>query len=731
MMKKLITAAFILVLVLTSCNPGKFPTQGPTLPPPQVNTTGVPDGHAAASAFLDLWVKQDYAGMYDQLNDTSKRAITKDDFTKKFNDTAISLTQQSMDYTIQSVITDTTSAKVAYNLTYKTALFGDIKTTTEMTLNLENGAWKVQWDDSIILAELKGGNHLSLDAKVPARGEIYDQNNNVIAGTTDAYAIGIQPGTIKNEEGFIFQMEDLTGMTKQAIKDLYKNAQPDWYIPVGEAPAALIDARMDTLSKVGGFRLTPYNTRLYYDNGVAPQVIGYTLFISTDQMQEYRLKGYKGDERIGAAGIEKWGNDYLTGKIGGDLYIIDPAGNIVTRLASTPSLPADNIYTTLNYDLQVGAQKSIAGFNGAVVVIERDTGRVLAMASSPGYDPNMFDPHNANVAYGKDVTANQDNPLLNRAAQSSYPLGSVFKIITMAAALESGLYTKDTTYMCGLDFTELQNETLYDWTYDHKVPASGLLTLPQGLMRSCNPFFWHIGLDLYRQNRPKDVSTMSRAFGLGSATGIGAVAEDTGSIPDPVDEGDAVQLAIGQGSMLVTPLQVVDFVAAVGNGGTLYKPQIIQKITTLDGTSVTEFKPEVRGTLPVKPENLKIIQDAMRSVVINPRGTAYYAFLGMANIPIYGKTGTATTSNGKPHAWFAGYTDAQQKDKPDIAVVVLVENGGEGSEIAAPIFRRIIEYYFNGRPSTRYPWETDFFVTQTPTSSSGTLVPTATTQPSQ
>ncbi len=693
------------------------PAGGNSLPTPYVNVTHATDPQSAAKAFLDAWQSENYAQMYGMTSTLSQDAISATDFANRYKQAADSLTLQKLDYSItSSMVTSPTAAQIAFRAVYHTALLGDI-TRDNMVMNLSwnQNKWTVQWEDGLILPELHGGNHLQLDIKTPARGNIYDSNGHAIASQSDAVALGIVPGEIGNgQEGALLTiLSRLTGKNTDAIKASYKYAQPDWYIPVGEATVDAFNSEKSALNDLGGWRATPFRTR-YYDGPVAPQAVGYVQAITPEEMDQYRREGYAGDERVGASGLEKWGENYLAGKHGGTLYVVDPSGQIVTRLAQSDPQAADSMYTTLNKDLQIGAQKSLGGFNGAIVVLERDTGRVLAMASSPGFDPNLFEPANYNSSYllGQ-MLSSQDQPLLNRAAQGVYPPGSVFKIITMSAALESGLYTAASTYNCGHEFTELAGLTLYDWTYSWGFPPSGLLTLPEGLMRSCNPFFWHIGLDLFRNNHPTAVTDMAHAFGLGSATGIGQIAEATGDIPQPLTDGDALQQAIGQGAMQVTPLQVADYVAAVGNGGTLFTPQLVDKITTPDGNPVYSFKPEVRSKLPISPENLKTVQDAMRSVVQNTRGTAYYTFLNMG-IPIYGKTGTAETADN-PHSWFAGYTNAKNPDKPDIAIAVLIENAGEGSEIAAPIFRRMVELYFYGKPISLFPWEASYYVTRTPT----------------
>ena len=228
-------------------------------------------------------------------------------------------------------------------------------------------------------------------------------------------------------------------------------------------------------------------------------------------------------------------------------------------------------------------------------------------------------------------------------------------------------------------------------------------------MRSCDPWFYHIGLTLFDQGLAAAVSDMANGFGLGQLTGIEQIEEEAGQIPVPTSYTEATSLAIGQGGTLVTPLQVANFIAAIANGGTLYRPQLVENVLPVSGDAEQVFRPEALGTLPLSTENLQIIQEAMRSVTENPRGTAY-SRLGTFAIPTAGKTGTAESGTQDPHAWFAGYSLANLPDKPDIAVAVIVEYKGEGSVWALPIFRRVMEIYFFGSPQSIYPWESSFGV---------------------
>ncbi|HTP00698.1 MAG TPA: penicillin-binding transpeptidase domain-containing protein [Anaerolineales bacterium] len=743
----------VLVIVLGACSRSSGNTPGPagtgtaamTGTPPEVNITHAPDAGPVMKAYLEALQKNDFASMYGVLSSSSQDVLKQDDFVKKYTDALDSLSAAKLDYQILSETKNPNAAQVGFRIVYHTALFGDIARDMNAHFNMEQGQWRLQWDDGLILPELAGGNLLKTDYQIPSRGDIYDQNGLPMVTQKDAYALGITPGQLggKSEGVLVAELAMLCHKTVDSIKNAYANAAPDWYVAICDSAADETQGILDL--NASGLTVTPYSSRFYLDQGIAPQVVGYASLIHKEDIEEYRRNGYRGDEKVGQTGIEKSMEQYLAGKHGGTLYVVDPNGQIVSKLGSTDPQPADSVYLTIDKNLQEEVQKTLMSFTGAAVVMERDTGRVLAMASSPGYDQNLFDPNNFNSGYLLgDLMNDQNQPLVNRAAQGQYPLGSAFKPITMAAALESGLYLPQTTYDCQYDFTELQSlggPVLHDWTWEHcqdriasgkecntsDSQPSGLLTLQEGLMRSCDPYFWHIGLDLYNNNRAGDIASMAKAFGLGSATGIDAVAEATGNIPVPTEPIDATNEAIGQGDVQVTPLQVARFVAAIGNGGTLYRPQLIEKIQPVNGDPVKSFKPEAAGTLPLRPDNLKAIQESMQMVVKDPRGTAYYRMLGL-DLPFAGKTGTAQTGPGlKPDAWFIGYTDdAANSGKPDIAIAVILENQGEGSDWAAPVFRGIVQSYYYGSIQT-VPWFGPFDNPYTPTPFGG--VPTKTPRP--
>jgi len=735
-MKKRRTLIFLLVL-LVGCNKsnpeatqtGEF-TPTPGLATPVVQTTQTPDVETTAVDYLNSWKDSNFQAMYELLNPVSQARISEEEFSQLYHDFAVELALESLDYRILSSFIDPAQAQVAVSVDYYSRLIEGLSREIILMLTLADGEWKIEWSKALIFPELEGENQLRLTRIVPSRGNIYDRNGRVIVAYAEAVSLGITPSQIdpEQEENLLKELDRDLDIPWQVIAAMYEDFPPgvDWYIPLGAISMDTIEGRLGILYSytTTGLLLRTFEGRYYFNGGVAPQSTGYVRWIQEAEEDDYRILGYSRDEKIGGQGLEKWGEPYLSGDRGGILFVVDAEGEILSRLAQSEAGPASEIYTTIDKEFQLKVQKALYGFNGAIVVLELDTGRVLAMVSNPHFDPNAFNSNyfNSNLLLQEYYKTDQKPPFLNRVTQGLYPLGSVFKIITMAAGLESGEYQESDKYTCDYFFEELAGVTLTDWTYEHfleddKTPPSGVLTLTEGLMRSCNPYFWHIGLDLYRKGLTDAVSEMAKGFGLGSLTGIETLEEEAGNIPVPQSELDATNLSIGQGETLVTPLQVAQFIAAIGNGGTIYRPQFVESIRTSGGEEIFSFEPQAVSELPISSSNLNIIINAMVQVVDNPRGTAWHRFKGF-NIPVAGKTGTAESGSGESHAWFAGYTNNQNENKPDIAIVVIAENAGAGSEVAAPIFRRVVEQYFN-QVLRYYPWEAEIGVWYVPDPENG------------
>jgi penicillin-binding protein 2 len=730
---------------LSACSSGVINVPGiPTdtsLPPPPVTIVPVPSVDAALRAYLDSFKADDYNTMYSLLSKVSQDANPLENFAVRNRDALNVMSAGSFDYEVLSSLVNPYSAEVAYRVTYHTALVGDIQRDLVARFSLENGEWKLNWEDGLILPEMAGGNILQMDYSVPSRGNIYDSDGDALAAQATAYAFEIIPGNVTDDSRgtLLSEVRNLCGISMEALDQEILNTPAQFSIPLCQA-SEQESQRIRSIAP-SGLQWTEYNSRYYFEQGVGPHVVGYTQLIPAEEIEAYRRQGYRGDEIVGRAGIEQWAEQYLSGQHGGTLYVVDPdTGTPVTKVGESQPKAADAVYLTIDRNLQYYTEQALKGFTGAAVVLERDTGRVLAMASSPDFDSNAFQQNNPNQ--GAELANLIPGSLLNRAAQGQYPLGSVFKLITMAAGMESGLFVPESTWDCQYEWTRLSDRIRHDWTWQHcqdrlarglecntpdSVP-SGVLTLPEGLMRSCNPFFWEIGYTLYQNNRANDIANMARSFGLGSATGIEQIPEESGRIVDPPTDIDVVNQAIGQGEVQVTPLQVARFIAALGNGGTLYRPQLVEKIEPVEGGDpVLIFKPEAMGTLQIQPFRMEVIKKAMIDVVADQRGTANFRLRGL-RIPVAGKTGTAESGSGDPHAWFAGYTMAgDSTGKPDIAIAVILENQGEGSDWAAPVFQRIVETYYSGSPQTVLWFESTFGVTETPTPLGG--IPTETPEP--
>jgi penicillin-binding protein 2 len=440
-------------------------------------------------------------------------------------------------------------------------------------------------------------------------------------------------------------------------------------------------------------------TRSYREEIIAPHVVGIVGPIAAEEVDLWREQGYSGDEMVGWIGLERWGESYLAGQPGARLEILTEDGQQIAVLADRLARESSSLYTTFDRTFQKEVQEILGKRLGAIAVLEAKTGRVLALATYPSFDPNPFA---GGISQGQwqALQADYRRPLVNRATQGTYPPGSVFKTVTMAAGMEDGGLSASSVFLCRGTWTGLgPNWPKTCWARN----GHGNISLEKALTVSCDITFYQVGLLL--NGVGQDVlPRYARAFGFGAPTGI-EVEEDPGLVPDPAWKiqtkgegwapGDSVNLAIGQSELLVSPLQVAVMMAAVGNGGTLYRPQVVEMIASDPSRPDWSLGPIATAQLPVSAETLNVIQESLYRVTSAPEGTAYQAFKGL-DLAVAGKTGTAESGQEDPHAWFAGYAPA---DDPEIAIAVVVEHSGEGASYAAPLFRAVVEAYFKIEPT--------------------------------
>ena len=704
MNNKLIRLLTLLILLLGACRPAPSTTAPtPSTPSPPATDTPIPDpppASAACAAFLDAWDARDYASMYDRLSPDSRSEIEQDAFSERYEGALRAASVLTVTTRMLSSYQEATEAQVAFEIRLDTALVGELITDTVMSLSLQEGQWWVDWEPGLIWPQLAEDRYFWMEYNIPARANIYDRDGRGLAAEGRIVTVGVIPGQIEDEGALLSALSQVTGLSAEEIRERYEGKPTDWRIPIADVPAEISVEHNDLLSAVPGIYREEKKGRVYPHHGVASHVVGWVAPMPAEQLDIYRRKGYRGDEWVGVSGLEAWGEDVLAGHHGGQLNVVTASGQWVATVAEREAQPSRAIYTTLDRDLQQQVQSILGDRKGAIVVLDANTGAVLAMASGPPFDSNAFTGPTRAIERTQ-LLSDPRNPLFNRATQGTYPSASVFKIVTMSAAVEEGGMNPSQSFFFCPGYWEGLGPSARKGCW--KEDGHGDINLEDGLTASCDVVFYSVGQHL--DGVGQDIlPRFARGFGFGSPTGIEGVIEQGGLVPGPdwkseiLGEGwwvgDTVNLSIGQGYLLVTPLQSARMIAAVGNGGTLYRPYVVERIAGA-GDDVPEqvFEPEAVGELPVSGEHLRAIQEALLGVTTEPIGTAPHRFEGL-EIPVAGKTGTAEVGgeDSMPHSWFAAYAPA---DRPEIAIAVIVENAGEGSTVAAPMTRQVVEAYYD------------------------------------
>jgi penicillin-binding protein 2 len=473
---------------------------------------------------------------------------------------------------------------------------------------------------------------------------------------------------------------------------------------------SLIKARIENIE--GGLvAVKPY--RAYPQSETLCHVIGTLGEVSKEDLAKGARMGYKPGDLLGKSGVEKEYEGFLRGQDGWERIEINAGGKQVGLVGKKPPRAGAEVTLTVDASLQRRIEEVFIHRAGSVVAMEPDTGRVLAMVSKPGFDLNLFSPSISEREW-KALQADPLHPLENRAVRGAYSPASAFKMIVAAAALAEGLMVPEETVECkGL--LELKNKTFRCW--DRK--GHGHVNLRRALVESCDVYFYELGLRLGADR----IARYASYFGLGKPTGIGLPQELPGLVPSAawkkrtygsiIQDGETVTLAIGQGYLVGTPMQMAVMTACLANGGRIVAPTIVDRIQGADGRIVFKHSPAVLGRVPVSPKHLALLKEAMIGVVSERKGTGRKC--AIPGFRIGGKTGTSqviSTRNRsieeekapyheRAHAIFVAFVD----DKPKkLALVVVVEHGGGGGASAAPIARKIIAHYY-GVPDPGNPRE--------------------------
>ncbi len=685
-MKRLCRLIVLLIIAGCSISPGDATVTPAPTPTPLLTA------EETARAFLKAWSESDYIAMYALLAPSRQETTSAADFVARYKGIA----QEALFKAVKTNVLFTTEngdeTQVKFAATIEMHVVGTVQQENVMALRRENGRWGVLWNPGLIFTQLTSG-RVRFTPLASARADIFDRKGRALTLDQHQVVVEVVPVEFKSENAVLNNLARVLGQSPANLKALYAKYPGDWRTPVGTLTPEQVKTNLELLALAGIHTETTKEVRAYPRGTLAAHALGYVGQISGEEIAQMQSKGYREGDIVGKSGLELWGEAYLAGTRGGRVEIVAPDGKVSATLAAAPAKQSQNIYSTLDLDVQEIAEKALGARVGAAVVLEATTGAVLALVSHPAFDPNKLS-QKLTPAELRALLNDPNDPLVNRATQGAFPPGSVFKVTSYAAALDKGGYLptngfEDPGYWDGLG----PNFRKFCWIYEDTKRGHGKISFAGALVQSCDVVFYQVGQRLDQIDRNL-LPNYARAFGLGAKTGI-EIGETAGSVPDPTQDpwrpGDPINLVIGQGSLLTTPLQIANMLAAVGNGGTLYRPRLVGKVSSLADGSEKIFAPEVKAKLPSPAGTLASIKDALRRVTTDSSGTAYSAFRG-ARVVSAGKTGTAEVfKEGEPHSWFAGYAPA---DNPRLAIAVIVEHGGEGSKTAAPIFREIVDKYF-------------------------------------
>jgi len=559
--------------------------------------------------------------------------------------------------------------------------------------------WYLQVLEGGRFQEASDKNRIRIRPIAAPRGILFDRNGLPLVDNRPAFTLSLIPRELERDldkrDATLGRLAVLLQIPFQELQDAVAKVSSDSFLPV-RIRRGLSIADMQKVEEwkleLPGVIVEVEPQRVYPNSRFAAHLLGYVREANDEQLKQGR---YRRGDMVGQTGLERLLDEFLRGKDGGERIEVDAMGRPVRLVQSTEPHPGAQVVTTVNRRVQEVAEKLMEGKTGAVVVMDPRNGDVLAMVSTPAFEIDRFTGTIDRDAWLR-VMKDPEFPLLNRTIQSQYPPGSIFKMVLTAAGLQEGTLTPSDSVHCQGEFP-FGGRVFRDW----KKEGHGTVDLMGAMAQSCDVFFYNAGLKVGAPAMAKYAS----AFGFGVATGIELGTEKLGLIPAPKSlrkgkppvwhAGETVNMSIGQGQLLATPMQIARFMSAIDNGGVLWKPRLVQRIERPDRGVVWSDAGTVNGHVELNPAVWAFLRRSLWAVVNTSNGTGIAARI--PGLDIAGKTGTAQTiansksEKGQDHAWFASFAPARD---PEVVIVVLVERGGHGGSMAAPIARQIYNAIF-------------------------------------
>ncbi len=541
---------------------------------------------------------------------------------------------------------------------------------------------------------LSDSNSLRLIPARAPRGIITDRDGVILATNVATYSVFLVPANLRTYESTLFRLSQILGEPLSSLELLVESRRKTRkFEPIrleSHLDENLIAQIEENRVRLPGVYIQMEPERYYPHGELASHILGHIGEISEADLLRLKDTGYAVGDWVGKKGVERTYDYFLRGTNGGVQVEVDASGVQRRTLAYKDPIQGQTLMLSIDWKLQKLAEELMGDQVGSVIVNNPKTGEILALVSRPNFDPNDFV---SGISYKKwnKLIKDKAHPLENRAIQGQYPPGSIFKLITTLAALEDNVMDMNKVLLCRGIFW------FKTWPYRcWRTTGHGWMNLKNAIIESCDIFFYQLGL-LVKVDK---IYRVARNLGLGAKTQVDLDSEVPGLVPNPRWKestqhmpwfpGNTIQMSIGQGYLLTTPLQMLDVTSGIAMNGKIFRPHLLYRVVDQKtDRAVFEKQPELLQDAGVNQDYLRFIKDCMEQVVASDRGTGKKARI--RGIRIAGKTGTSENPHGDNHAWFTAYAPVED---PKVGIIVLVENGGEGGIVAAPIAKRLMEQAF-------------------------------------